>query len=149
MNKKLRIAAATALATAAIAPAAWANNYRLYFKGSEVLAVQSAGARPAGYMGLQAAPGPAVPGNLSSGACSTCVPGGSASPWGGAGTPNQIVTFFHPYTCKAITVPLTLPVGKPTIVTRSDRIVYNYGLFNYKVVVKFLPNGQVEVRYND
>lgn len=132
------------------APTAYANNYRLYFKGSEVVALQSAAIRPAGYMGLAPAPGiPAAPGNLNSGACSTCVPGGSASPWGGAGVPNQIVTFFHPYTCKAITVPLTLPVGKPTIVTKSDRIVYNYGFLSYRVIVKFLPNGQVEVKYND
>ena len=61
--------------------------------------------------------------------------------------PNQIVTFLHPYTNQAITVPLTLPVGRPRIVTRSDRIIYNYGLFSHRVVVKFLRNGQVEVNY--
>ena len=74
------------------------------------------------------------------------VPGGSASAHHGAGIPNQIVTFLHPYTCKAITIPLTLPVGRPTIITRSDRIIYHYGLCD-RVVVKFLPNGMVEVRY--
>lgn len=146
MKTTIPIAVAMA-ALLTMAPESFAGSYRLYFKGSEVLAMQSGAVRPAGYLGTPAAP--AAPGDLNSGACSTCVPGGSASPWGGAGTPNQIVTFFHPYTCKAITVPLTLPVGKPTIVTRSDRIIYNYGFLRYKVVVKFLPNGQVEVKYDD
>lgn len=122
-----------------------AADYRIFFKGSEMLAMQSGpGPQAAGYLGVGPVPSP---GNLSAG-CSTCVPGGSSSPYGGAGVPNQIVTFLHPYTNKAITVPLTLPVGRPTIVTHRDRIVYNYGLFSYRVVVKFLPNGLVEVKYN-
>lgn len=135
----------TAAVGLAVAPAARANQYRIFFKGSEVLAMQSGGPQAAGYLGVGPAPSP---GNLGA-PCSTCVPGGSSSPFGGAGVPNQIVTFLHPYTNKAVTVPLTLPVGRPTIVTKSDRIVYNYGFLGYRVVVKFLPSGLVEVRYND
>lgn len=117
---------------------AWAAQYRILYQGSETLALQSSGpGQMSGYVA------PAAPGNLADN-CPTCVTGPSTK---GAGTPNQIVTFLHPYTNKAITVPLTLPVGRPTIITRSDRIIYSYGLFSYRVVVKFLPNGQVEVRY--
>ena len=85
---------------------------------------------------------PGGPNNLAND-CPTCEQGPSTK----GGAPNQIVTFLHPYTNKAITVPLTLPVGRPTIITRSDRIIYSYGLFSQRIVVKFLPNGQVEVRY--
>lgn len=131
---------------AALAPAV-AADYRIFFRGSEAIAVESANlapGRPAGYLGAAHA----APGNLGT-SCPTCVPGGSSSPFYGAGTPNQIVTFLHPYTNKAVTVPLTLPVGKPTVVIKRDRVVYNYGLFGYKVVVKFHPDGRVEVRYDD
>lgn len=118
-----------------------AAEYRIMFRGSEAIAQQSAAQpRAAGYVA------PTGPGNLSA-SCPTCVPGGTSSANHGAGVPNQIVTFLHPYTMKAVTVPLTLPVGKPTIVTKSDRIVYNYGLFAKKVVVHFLPDGRVEVKY--
>jgi hypothetical protein len=138
---------AAALAAVACATPAIAGTYRIYFRGSEALAIQSAGvpsAPPvAGYIG---APVTAPPTTTVAPACATCAP---APPNHGAGVPNQIVTFLHPYTGKAITVPLTLPVGKPTIVTRSDRIIYNYGLFSQKVVVRFLENGEVEVKYRD
>lgn len=120
-----------------------AGEYRIMFRGSEAIAAQSAAQpRAAGYVAPAAGAG-----NLSA-TCPTCVPGGSSSPNGGAGVPNQIVTFLHPYTMKAVTVPLTLPVGKPTIVTKSDRIVYSYGLFK-KVIVRFLSDGRVEVRYSN
>ncbi|MFO0948951.1 MAG: hypothetical protein U1D30_24080 [Planctomycetota bacterium] len=145
--RRIAIATLVAAGLVALTPRAHASDYRIFFKGSEMLAMQSSpGPIAAGYLGVGPAVAP-VPGNLSA-SCPTCVPGGSSSPHGGAGVPNQIVTFLHPYTNKAITVPLTLPVGRPTIVTRRDRIVYNYGLFSYRVVVKFLPDGLVEVRYD-
>lgn len=139
-----------------------ASRYRVTFQGNEARAVQSADVRTSGYVGVPTAvpPGAAMPAvntfapasaadpaNLSGGSCPTCVPGGSPSKNYGAGVPNQIVTFLHPYTNKAITVPLTLPAGEPTIVTRSDRIIYDYGLFSYKVIVIFKECGQVEVKY--
>ena len=127
---------------ACVAPAQ-AASYRIYFKGSEALAVQSSGAPTAGYLGVPAAGGGV---NLSAG-CSSCVPGGTSDAFFGAGVPNQIVTFLHPYTNKAITVPLTLPTGRPKLITRRDRIIYDYGLFSYKVVVRFLENGEVQVKY--
>lgn len=114
---------------------------RVLFRGSEAVAVAAAGVPGAGYAGL-----PANPTNLAA-SCPTCVPGGTADANFGAGVPNQIVTFLHPYTNQAVTVPLTLPVGKPRIVTRSDRIIYDYGLFRDKVVVIFRPGGLVEVVY--
>lgn len=173
-------AVAAALLSAPIAEAA---NYRIYFKGSEALAMQSPGpavaavavpgppamavaappvpslsapvptsaavaaipAMPAPRVAAYVAPGPAG-GNLSA-SCPTCVPGGTTSANYGAGVPNQIVTFLHPFTNKAVTVPLTLPVGKPRIHTYADRIVYDYGLLSYKVIIKFLPDGEVRVAY--
>ena len=125
----------TAAAVALMTTPAQAG-FKIYFKGSPNVAAESAVTPrgPAGYMGV-----PAAPGNLSAPAPSNNY---------GAGVPNQIVTFLHPYTNQAVTVPLTLPVGKPTITTRTDRIIYNYGLLSPKVVIKFLPAGGVEVRYN-
>ncbi|QDU59803.1 hypothetical protein Pan216_06360 [Planctomycetes bacterium Pan216] len=118
--------------------------YRVLFVGSEARAVQSA-ERGSGYLGLGSTPSAA--GNLSGGSCPTCVPGGSSSKDFGAGVPNQIVTFQHPYTGKAITVPLTLPVGKPTVKIKQDRVVYDYGFLKNRVVVLFKPCGKVEVDY--
>src|SRR5690606_7294078 len=87
-----------------------AAQYRILYQGSEALAMQSSGApRASGYVGPVGDPH-----NLADN-CPTCVQGPTTQ---GAGTPNQIVTFLHPYTNKAITVPLTLPVGRPTIITR-------------------------------
>lgn len=142
--KLIRAAALMTAATALTTSPASAAQFRLFFVGSEALALQSA-AQPtsAAYVG----PGPVgAPGDLSA-SCPTCVPGGTKDAHHGAGVPNQIVTFLHPYTNKAITVPLTLPVGRPTLITKSDRIVYDYGLFSHKVIVKFKPDGQVEVQY--
>lgn len=116
---------------------------RVLFRGSEGVAIASATGQAAGYMGMPSA-GASV--NLG-GSCPTCVPGGTADANFGAGVPNQIVTFLHPFTNQAITVPLTLPVGKPRIVTRGSRIIYDYGLFQPKVVVIFKPDGLVEVVY--
>jgi hypothetical protein len=174
MNAWMKTAAA-ALGMLVPVASASANHYRIMYQGSNAVAVQSGGPPVAGYFAPTAAPPvvppppvtppppalavPAVPAapaaavvpasaNLSAN-CPTCVPGGTTSANYGAGVPNQIVTFLHPYTGQAITLPLTLPVGRPTIVTRSDRIIYNYGFCGYKVTVKFLPNGQAEVRYRD
>lgn len=117
-----------------------AGQYRIYFVGSEARAIQSSQeVRPAGYVGLAADPA-----NLSN--PPAAVPG-MPRLFHGAGTPNQIVTFLHPYTNQAISVPLTLPVGRPRVDILSDRVVYNYGFFSYKVVVRFLRNGLVEVTY--
>lgn len=167
-----------------------AAQYRIYYQGSEAVAVQSSGGpvngttvipappvttapvvvpatgRPAGYSGLPPAPSGSVITPVSVPAVAApvvaapvvpapVVPAGRAPTLQrsadnfGAGTPNQIVTFLHPYTNQAVTVPLTLPAGRPTVVTRSDRIIYDYGLFAQKVVVKFVSNGGVEVRYRD
>lgn len=119
---------------------AFAGQYRVYFVGSEARAIQSAQeVRPAGYVGV-----PTDPANLSN-----PPPAAPGMPrlFHGAGTPNQIVTFLHPYTNRAISIPLTLPVGRPRVDILSDRVVYNYGFFSYKVVVRFLRNGLVEVTY--
>lgn len=131
------VTALAAMAAVAVVQPSSAASYRILYQGSEALAMQSGGVRAAGFVAPGGAP------NLAND-CPTCVRGPNTK---GAGVPNQIVTFLHPYTQKAITVPLTLPAGKPRLVTRADRIIYNYGLFGYKVVVRFLPNGQVEVRY--
>lgn len=113
-----------------LADSCQAGNYRIWFQGTEEQALKSAaGSHVAPYV----TPAPPAAANSSRDY--------------GAGTPNQIVTFLHPYTNKAITVPLTLPVGRPNVITRSDRIIFDYGLFSHKVVVRFLPNGLVEVRY--
>jgi hypothetical protein len=180
MNRKQAAwAALTGMALAA--DPASANVYRIYYQGSEAVAVASAvptlgapvaavgAVQPAGYFGappaaavgavqpvagyqgvppaIAAVPGP-PPANLSV-PCPTCIPGGSPSANFGAGVPNQIVTFMHPYTGKAITIPMTLPVGRPKIITRPDRIIYDYGPFGYRATVKFEPNGRAEVKYRD
>jgi hypothetical protein len=132
---------AAVLATSSLALAGSPN--RVWFQGSDAIAMASATGQSAGYAGL---PAQADPNNLSAN-CPTCVPGGTADSNFGAGVPNQIVTFLHPYTNKAISVPLTLPVGKPRIVIQRSRIIYDYGLFKQKVVVNFFPEGLVEVVY--
>jgi hypothetical protein len=50
-----------------------------------------------------------------------------------------------------VSFPMTLPVGKPTIVTRSDRIIYDYGkfcVFGKYIVVRFYPDGTVSTYYH-
>jgi hypothetical protein len=116
---------------------------RVWFRGTERAALASATGQAAGYIGLPAAADPA---NLAAGSVAA-VPGGNTDRNFGAGVPNQVVTFLHPYTNKAITIPLTLPMGKPRIVTHRSKIVYDYGLFRQKVIVNFHPEGLVEVVY--
>jgi hypothetical protein len=114
---------------------------RVIFQGSEAAANVSAQQRGAGYQ-------TPVGENLSA-TCPTCVPGGSSSPNWGAGVPNQIVTYLHPYTNKAVTIPLTLPVGKPRVSVRRDRVIYDYGLLSTRITVLFKERGVVEVVYRD
>ena len=83
--------------------------------------------------------------------CLDCNPGSAPARNHGAGTPNAIVTFLHPYTNKAVTVPMTLPVGKPKLITREDRVIYDYGSFGWigrYIVVRFYPDGTVRVNYH-
>lgn len=160
MNTK-RTTGLAACVLGMLATSADAAQYHVYFVGSEARAIQAGTMiQPAGYVG---APGVAPVAPLSAppiaagyvspaacpapGACAAPLAAAQTGPYHGAGTPNQIVTFLHPYTNQAITIPLTLPVGRPKIVTKSDRIIYDYGLFSQKVIVKFLPDGLVDVIY--
>lgn len=116
---------------------------RIWFQGSQAAAMASATGQAAGYLGLPAANDP----NNLAASCPTCVPGGTSDANFGAGVPNQVVTFLHPYTNQAITIPLTLPVGKPRVIIQRSRIVYDYGFFRQKVIVNFHEGGLVEVVY--
>jgi hypothetical protein len=60
--------------------------------------------------------------------------------------PPQYISYCHPYTGQAITLPVALPEGTPRIEHRGSRLVYNYG--SYVVEVQFFPNGSAEVIYN-
>jgi hypothetical protein len=60
--------------------------------------------------------------------------------------PTHMVTFRHPYNARNIIVPLTLPAGTPRMENRSDRIIYHFGA--YQIVVRFIPDGSVDVIYN-
>jgi hypothetical protein len=155
----------------AMAPAkiASANGKIVYFKGSDAVAQQAGGPVIAGapiaaqypaatamaQTPVVAAPPPTastvVAANPVTPGCVNCTPGAAATKNYGAGTPNAIVTFLHPYTNKAVSVPMTLPVGKPTLITRSDRIIYDYGklgLLGRYIVVRFYPDGTVMVKYH-
>jgi hypothetical protein len=46
---------------------------------------------------------------------------------------------------------MTLPVGKPRLITRSDRIIYDYGSvgpIGRYVTVRFFPDGTLMVKYH-
>jgi len=58
----------------------------------------------------------------------------------------QLVTFRHPCTGQAVTVPLALPASTPRMEYVRDRAVYNYG--DYTVEVEFIKNGSVDVVYD-
>jgi hypothetical protein len=50
-----------------------------------------------------------------------------------------------------VTVPMTLPVGNPKLITKSDRVIYDYGSLGWLgryVVVRFYPDGTVRVNYH-
>jgi hypothetical protein len=145
-----------------------ANGKIVYFKGSDAVAQQAGGVVVPGVVTQQypaaqvsAAPSavvaaPAVATAVAAtptvtAGCVNCTPGSASSKNYGAGTPNAIVTFLHPYTNKAVSIPMTLPVGKPTLITRSDRIIYDYGKFGLLgryIVVRFYPDGTVMVKYH-
>lgn len=153
-------------AAAFLSAEASANGQRIYYKGSEAVAAQAGGAplvaapapviaRPAYQAPAPVAAVPALPGAVpvaaSGPGCVNCTPGSAAVKNHGAGTPNAIVTFLHPYTNKAVSVPMTLPVGKPKIVTKSDRIIYDYskfGLLGRYIIVRFFPDGTVMTHYH-
>ena len=142
------------------------HGQRIYYKGSEAVAAQGGGApivaAPAPVVAAPAyqAPPPAAvvpalpaatPVVAAAPGCVNCIPGSAAAKNHGAGTPNAIVTFLHPYTNKAVSVPMTLPVGNPKIITKSDRIIYDYSKFfclGRYIVVRFFPDGTVMTEYN-
>jgi hypothetical protein len=142
---------------ALISSTASANGERIYYRGSEGAIAPAAVAAPAVPVQYTApaAVVPAAPVVAAAPAaqpgCVNCTPGAAKAKNYGAGTPNAIVTFLHPYTNKAVTIPMTLPVGKPTIVTRSDRIIYDYSKFlclGKYIVVRFFPDGTVMTYYH-
>jgi hypothetical protein len=164
--KTKMLALSLGVAAAVVAPAS-ANGERIYYRGSEAVAAQAGGASvvaapaavvpaPVQYQppatvrpALPAVALPAPPAGPPG--CVNCTPGSAQARNYGAGTPNAIVTFLHPYTNKAVSVPMTLPVGKPAITTRSDRIIYDYskfGPFGRYIVVRFFPDGTVMTRYH-
>lgn len=157
MNAKiLAISLGAALLTSAQASA---NGERIYYRGSESAIAKTAVVAPAVAGPVQyapqvaapAAPVVAAPAPVATPGCVNCTPGSAQARNYGAGTPNAIVTFLHPYTNKAISIPMTLPVGKPTIVTRSDRIIYDYSkclCFGRYIVVRFFPDGTVMTHYH-
>jgi hypothetical protein len=88
--------------------------------------------------------------------CGTLAPlgGGERLTWTGGWEPYPcppprptcLLTYRHPCTGQAVTVPLALPEGTPTIQYKLRQVVYNYG--SYAVEVHFLPDGSVAVVYN-
>ena len=60
--------------------------------------------------------------------------------------PTHMVTYRHPATGQHVTVPIAFPDGTPRMMTQSDAIVYNYGLYTIRVI--FLNDGSVDVVYN-
>lgn len=61
-------------------------------------------------------------------------------------TPNNWLTFRHPYTQAYVSVPVSLPDGMPRIVQHTDRVIYDYGLVS--VIIHFVRDGSVNVAYN-
>jgi hypothetical protein len=57
----------------------------------------------------------------------------------------QLVSFRHPCTGQAVTVPLALPDGTPRMEYVRDRVVYDYS--GYTVEVRFLKDGSADVVY--
>jgi hypothetical protein len=140
------------------APASAAHGIRIYYRGSEGAIAKTVAAPvvagPVQYAPQVAAPAVpvvAAPAPMGTPGCVNCTPGSAQARNYGAGTPNAIVTFLNPYTNKAISIPMTLPVGKPTIVTKSDRIIYDYSkclCFGRYIVVRFFPDGTVMTEYH-
>jgi hypothetical protein len=74
--------------------------------------------------------------------------GFGTTPYNNAMPPTHMVTFFHPFSKRNVTVPMSLPdgAGVPRLQTRSDRIIFNYG--EYRVEAIFLPDGSVDTVYD-
>lgn len=60
--------------------------------------------------------------------------------------PTHLVTFRHPYSGRAISVPLAFPPGTPRLGYTRTRVIYNYG--SYTVEALFLRDGSVDIIYN-
>jgi hypothetical protein len=60
---------------------------------------------------------------------------------------NCLQTFTHCHSGRTVTVPLWLPPDTPRVEQLRSGIAYNYGAF--AVEVYFLPDGSVEVVYNN
>jgi hypothetical protein len=60
--------------------------------------------------------------------------------------PTHLVSIQHPYTGRAVILPLCLPEDTPHMEYRPARVIYNYG--SYTVEVHFLADGTVDVVYN-
>ena len=61
--------------------------------------------------------------------------------------PTCYLTFQHPCTGQAITLPLRLPIDStPRIEHRYNRLIYNYG--SDSVEIEFLTDGSADVIYN-
>jgi hypothetical protein len=61
-------------------------------------------------------------------------------------TPNQWLSFQHPFTHAYVSVPVRLPPGMPRLEQRSDRVIYDYGIIS--IVIQFVRDGSVNVSYN-
>jgi hypothetical protein len=61
-------------------------------------------------------------------------------------TPNQWLSFQHPFTHAYVSVPVALPPGMPRLEQRSDRVIYDYSFMS--IVILFLRDGSVNVSYN-
>jgi hypothetical protein len=57
-----------------------------------------------------------------------------------------LVTFRHPCTGQAVTLPLALPASTPRMEYTNDRVIYDYG--SDTVEVSFLPDGSANVVYD-
>jgi len=60
--------------------------------------------------------------------------------------PTHMVTFWHPYTKRNVTVPLYLPEGTPRIGYGPSRITFDFG--TYSVAAVFLPDESVDTIYD-
>jgi hypothetical protein len=58
----------------------------------------------------------------------------------------HVVTFYHPFIGRNVSVPMAFPEGTPRIEYRSNRVIYNYG--SYTVEAHFFPDGSVDTVYN-
>jgi hypothetical protein len=72
--------------------------------------------------------------------------GFGTTPYNCAKPPTHMVTFWHPFTKRNVTVPMALPAGTPRLEYGRNRITFNYG--SYIVQAVFLPDGSVDTIYD-